>query len=136
MRNVLGIDPSVFSSVGDILTEDNDSQSNANDFGRAAYAVKIGTEFEALEELLDAKDRTFDINARDKYGNTLLLMASQQGDSKRMCKILLRRGADISAQNHMGNTVLHYLMKYNHANLTQYMIRKGADDSLLNADML
>jgi len=96
-------------------------------------------DYEALESLLDTyDDRAFDINNRDKYGNTLLLLACQQGGiSKRICKLLLRRGADINAQNYMGNTALHYLMTYNQSPaLAEYMIQRGADDSLLNYDGL
>lgn len=96
-------------------------------------------DYEALENLLDTfDDRAFDINHRDKYGNTLLLLACQQGGiSKRISKLLLRRGADINAQNYMGNTALHYLMTYNQSPaLAEYMIQRGADDSLLNYDGL
>ena len=59
-------------------------------------------------------------------------MACQQG-SKKMVKFLLRRGAYINAQNHAGNTVLHYLYNYGHHDLAKYLSRKGADDTYLNA---
>ena len=38
------------------------------------------------------------VETRDEFGNTLLILAAQTG-SKRMCKILLRHGASLSAQN-------------------------------------
>lgn len=108
-------------------------------FDGAMQQVKSSSpDYEALEQILDTKEdhRAFDINTRDKFGNTLLLLACQQGTSnKRICKLFLRRGADINAQNHMGNTCLHYLMAYNQSPiLAQYMIQRGADDSLLNVD--
>jgi ankyrin repeat protein len=109
-------------------------------FADAMLSVRSSPiDYEALESLLDTyDDRAFDINNRDKYGNTLLLLACQQGGiSKRICKLLLRRGADINAQNYMGNTALHYLMTYNQSPaLAEYMIQRGADDSLLNYDGL
>jgi ankyrin repeat protein len=109
-------------------------------FADAMLSVRSSPiDYEALENLLDTyDDRAFDINNRDKYGNTLLLLACQQGGiSKRICKLLLRRGADVNAQNYMGNTALHYLMTYNHSPaLAEYMIQRGADDSLLNYDGL
>ena len=89
--------------------------------------------FEKLEEMLD--DLGVDIDTADEYGNTLLLLVAQQGN-KKLCKFLLRRGAYINAQNHSGNSVMHYLHKYSHLHLADYMRRKGADDSYLNSDGL
>ena len=48
-------------------------------------------------------------------------------------KILLRRNAAINAQNNAGNSVLHYCFEYGHEKLGHYLMRKGADDSILNA---
>ena len=75
------------------------------------------------------------INSADSHGNTLLLLAAQQG-SKRMCKFLLRRGANINAQNLAGNTVLHFCFTYSHTELGKYLMQRGADDSILNSDGL
>ena len=74
-------------------------------------------------------------NAADVYGNTLLILAAQQG-SKRMCKFLLRRGADMNAQSLTGNTVLHYCYAYSHGHLAEYLKSRGADDSIVNLDGL
>ena len=71
------------------------------------------------------------IDVQDEHGNTLLLLAAQQGN-KRVVKALLRRGANIHAQNQQGNSVLHYCYEYGHVNLAEYLQGKGADDSLLN----
>ncbi|CAN0024153.1 unnamed protein product, partial [Discosporangium mesarthrocarpum] len=46
-------------------------------------------------------------NVRDLHGNTILIIACQNGH-KRVLKAALRRGADINASNHHGNTALHY----------------------------
>jgi hypothetical protein len=99
---------------------------------RAILAVR-NANYNALEELLD--EMALDIDTRDNHGNSLLIIASQQGD-KKLCKFLLRRGAHINAQNHAGNTVLHYLRQYGHHSLGDYLMRKGADDTYLNADGL
>ncbi len=87
-------------------------------------------DYEVLEEMLD--DCGVDIDTMDEYGNTLLILAGQQGN-KKLCKFLLRRGAYINAQNHAGNTTLHYLHEYAHLDLADYMRRKGADATYLNA---
>jgi ankyrin repeat protein len=47
------------------------------------------------------------LQVRDEYGNTILVIACQNGN-KRIAKAVLRRGADINARNYRGNTPLHY----------------------------
>ena len=96
---------------------------------RAIQAAKASN----ISEMEDALEEDIPVNCSDKFGNTLLLLAAQQG-SKRMCKFLLRRGANINAQNLSGNTCLHFCFCYDHSELAQYLISKGADDSLLNVD--
>jgi len=81
----------------------------------------------------DALEVDININTADQFGNTLLILAAQQG-SKRMCKFLLRRGANINLQSLVGNTVLHYCYAYSQFELGEYLKNKGADDSILNAD--
>ena len=88
------------------------------------------TNYDALKEMID--DNGIDVDTYDEFGNTLFILACQQGN-KKMCKILLRRGAHINSQNHAGNTGLHYLYEYNHIDLAEYLLQKGADDSYLNA---
>ena len=82
-----------------------------------------------MERLLD---RGIPINIRDKYGNTLLTIACQNGN-KRIAKAVLRRGADINARNFKGNTPLHYCFHYGYGDsLGQYLISKGADQYARN----
>lgn len=79
---------------------------------------------EDIERLLD---RGIPINVRDTYGNTILTTACQNGN-KRVAKLALRRGADINARNHKGNTPLHYCYHYGYGDsLGEYIISKGAD---------
>ena len=44
-------------------------------------------------------------------GNTILLVACQNGH-KRVAKAALRRGGDINAANHRGNTCLHFCFAF------------------------
>ena len=63
---------------------------------------------------------------RDTHGNTLLLVAAQNG-LRRICKMLLRRGAaDIRAVNGQGKGVLHFCRLYGHVELGEYLRGKGA----------
>lgn len=47
------------------------------------------------------------VDVRDAFGSTVLIIACQNGN-KRVAKAVLRRGANINARNHKGNTPLHY----------------------------
>jgi hypothetical protein len=75
------------------------------------------------------------IDVTDQFGNSLLILAAQQG-SKRMCKFLLRRGANINFQNVQGNTCLHYTVAYGQPELTKYLVSKGGNDAILNLNGL
>lgn len=110
-------------------TVDNEIMSNEV---KAILATRHA-DFDKLEYLLD--EIGIGTDTHDEHGNTLLIIAAQQGN-KKLCKFLLRRGAYINAQNHHGNTVLHYLYEYGHVNLAEYLIQKGADDSFLNGEGL
>ena len=99
---------------------------------RAILAVK-NHNLPDLEHVLDAEG--ISVETRDPHGNTLFILACQQG-SKKLAKFLLRRGANRNAQNNGGNTALHYLYEYKHISLAEYLIRKGADDSIKNGEGL
>ena len=43
-----------------------------------------------------------------------------------------RAGGDVNATNHQGNTALHFTMSYGYQSLANYMLSKGADDTLIN----
>ena len=111
-----------------MLEQDNITKADRE--YQAIVAVK-SLNFTILEELLDGY--AINVETQDEFGNTLFILACQQGSSKKMIKFLLRRGANIDAQNHTGNTALHYLYEYEHTELADYLLSKGADDSLLNS---
>ena len=91
--------------------------------------------YDKVKEIIDDGNTQLEVDTYDEFGNTLFIIACQQGN-KKMCKFLLRRGAYINAQNHAGNTGLHYLYEYGHVGLAEYLVQKGADDTYLNADGL
>lgn len=89
-----------------------------------------------LEGCVEAMDfHDAEVDCEDEHGNTPLLLAAQQG-AKPLMKELLRRAANINHQNHSGCTVLHYTFEYKHKALFEYLLQKGADDSLLNKEGL
>jgi hypothetical protein len=76
-----------------------------------------------IAQMEDALAEDIPINTADDFGNTLLILTAQQG-SKRMCKFLLRRGANINMQNLSGNTALHYCYAYSNIELAEYLKSK------------
>ena len=126
-----GVD--VAEDEGELLEEpegiERSTEHGLDPTTRAILAVKHHN-MQHLEHVLDTE--ALPIETRDQHGNTLFILACQQG-SKRLAKFLLRRGADINAQNNSGNTALHYLHEYHHKLLAEYLERKGADNSIRNA---
>jgi hypothetical protein len=86
--------------------------------------------YEEVEDLLVSGKISPDV--RDQYGNNILIVACQNGN-KKMAKICLRFGANINAQNYKGNTALHYCFSYQYIPLGEYLISKGARDTIVNA---
>lgn len=77
----------------------------------------------------------FSANTTDRHGNTLLMIASQNG-LKRVAKLVLRHGANMNDANHRGHTALHYCFQYGYDALGEYLISKGADPSICNSNGL
>lgn len=71
----------------------------------------------------------------DGAGNTPLIVACQNG-SLQICKLLMANGADLNAQNHKGNTALHYCFNYGYEDIGTYLIEHGADDLQTNSEGL
>mmetsp|Transcript_15557 Transcript_15557/g.20184 ORF Transcript_15557/g.20184 Transcript_15557/m.20184 type:complete len:140 (+) Transcript_15557:322-741(+) len=91
--------------------------------------------YKEIEEEMNSPDFNLPIDFQDDAGNSLLLIAAQNGN-KRIAKLLLRRGASINKQNMAGQTVLHYAQGYGFSDLFDYFMSKGADDTMKNADGL
>jgi ankyrin repeat protein len=76
-------------------------------------------------------DEGVDANAQDDHGNTLFIVACQNGH-KKIGKLLNERGADLNMQNSRGNTGLHFLFAYGYTEIAEYFISKGANPELKN----
>ena len=99
------------------------------EFEEKARLAARSNNLETLEQMVD--DQKVDKDTADRKGNTLLILAAQQGD-KKICKYLLRRGANINKTNFAGNSVLHYCYEYHRDDLAEYLKSVGADDSIEN----
>lgn len=72
------------------------------------------------------------IYSRDHNGNTALVAATMFG-WKRGIKNLIKRGADLDAQNRFGNTSLHYASAIEeHHEIKRYLLRKKASSTIRN----
>ena len=115
-----------------LLAQSGNAASTAADevaeLQNAAFVrCKLG-HVDGVEECLDQEVA---IENRDEHGNTLFIISAQQ-NNKKMIKMLLRRGADVNAQNSTGNTALHYANEYKFNKLSEYILNKGGNDTLLN----
>eukprot|EP00595_Chromulina_sp_UTEXLB2642_P002944 CAMPEP_0196765022 /NCGR_PEP_ID=MMETSP1095-20130614/7402_1 /TAXON_ID=96789 ORGANISM="Chromulina nebulosa, Strain UTEXLB2642" /NCGR_SAMPLE_ID=MMETSP1095 /ASSEMBLY_ACC=CAM_ASM_000446 /LENGTH=648 /DNA_ID=CAMNT_0042122185 /DNA_START=1305 /DNA_END=3248 /DNA_ORIENTATION=+ len=89
--------------------------------------------YNEIEQLINQPDWSLPIDYQDEQGNTLLHIAAQNGN-KRMIKICLRRGITLDVQNLQGQTALHYLYGYGYTDVGDYLVKKGANDSIRNND--
>ncbi len=71
------------------------------------------------------------VDAVDEHGNTVLIV-SAQNNNKRICKAVLRRGANIHHQNRMGQTCLHFAFSLGYTKLGEYLLSKGGSETLRN----
>lgn len=97
-----------------------DKELNLDPKQEAIEKAILAAKTSNIAEMEDALEEDISIDTTDQYGNTLLILAAQQG-SKRMCKYLLRRGANINAQSLTGQTPLHYCYAYSHHELGDYL---------------
>ena len=134
VENVLEDSAAQTGKDGVVLTKemllDTSGEQKLVELRHRAFQAVRNAKIEELEECID---EGVSVHDQDENGNTLLLLAAQQG-LKKIVKFLLRRGADINDRNLAGNTVLHYCFQYKFNSLAEYLIGKGADDSLLNQD--
>ena len=61
-----------------------------------------------------------DINAKDKSGNTALMIASKDMNLE-MVKYLVEHGADVNAKNAEGKTALYFVYKEENSSITYHI---------------
>jgi len=86
-----------------------------------------------LTRLEVSLDNGFDVNKEDDQGNTLLMVAVQNGHRK-MMHFLIQRGASVDHVNRNGNAALHFAFAYDKSGyMAEYLIENGADDTVENS---
>ena len=96
---------------------------------RVQFVDEYGTAY------IDSYDQQlFHPNKVDEYGNTVLHVAVQNGNT-RMAKLLIQKGANPNHQNRQGQTPGHFAMAYQFYDLGSWLFEPnggGANDMLLN----
>jgi ankyrin repeat protein len=72
---------------------------------------------------------------RDRNGNTVLMVAAQN-NRKRLVKACVRHGVPLDARNLKGNTAMHFAKAYGYEDVAEYLVRKGADPTIVNHEGL
>ena len=81
--------------------------------------------FEAVKEKIT---QGADINARDKHGNTALMLAACYNDNLQIIKLLLDEGADINARDKDSGTALMFAAGSNgNPDIITLLLDEGAD---------
>ena len=117
-----------------VVAEENAGGSREDQYGDVPDLTTVFSQCRhgRLKRIEESLRLGFDINSEDEKGNSLLLVACQNGHRK-MLDLLLNRGASIDHQNVQGCTALHYALAYDQTGeLAEFLIEKGADDSLEN----
>ena len=91
---------------------------------RLLYAAK-NNDIITIKRLL-AKAEGININAKDKDGNTALMLAASLA-KKDIIKALLDAGADVNVKNKQHNTALIIATWHGQINLVVALLAKGAD---------
>mmetsp|Transcript_45786 Transcript_45786/g.92411 ORF Transcript_45786/g.92411 Transcript_45786/m.92411 type:complete len:555 (+) Transcript_45786:13-1677(+) len=94
------------------------------------FSLARNNRYDALNKI--AANGDLPVEIRDVKGNTLLLVACQNG-LKRVARLLLKNGADINAQNHAGNTALHFCYMYGFSEtMGPFLLEHGASPHARN----
>lgn len=80
-----------------------------------------------LEKVLELLlENDFDIDAKDSYGATPLIIAAENGHVE-VLRILLDKGASINAVNYRGESALYWAARNGHKAALEFLLEKGAD---------
>jgi uncharacterized protein len=81
--------------------------------------------------VIDAIRSGYPIDAVDERGNTLFIVACQNGQRK-IAQLAVDSGADMNKQNIGGNTGLHFLYAFGYRDIASYFESRGASTSITN----
>ena len=86
-------------------------------------------------EYFNDNSKNINLNSQDQNGNTLLILAIRQGLNT-ICKLLMKNGIDVNAQNLYGNSALHYALSGKNFVLADELRKFGALEHCKNKNGL
>jgi ankyrin repeat protein len=86
------------------------------------------------QTVIDCLEAGFDPNTVDEHGNTLFMVACQNGN-KEIGKVLLEAGANLNIKNFKGNTGLHFLYTFGYPEIAEFFICQGSADPNITNDL-
>lgn len=86
-------------------------------------AAKLGD----ATEVLQLVKQGMDVNSSDPAGNTLLILASREEQSKVVAELLKQRGVKLNARNSAGDSALMLASLRGFTGIAQQLIAAGAD---------
>jgi fucose 4-O-acetylase-like acetyltransferase len=92
------------------------------------YIAALQGNIEAIQQHIDAGS---DLNEKDAYGSSPLIVAATFGRSE-VARALIDAGADMKITNNEGSTPLHIAAFFCHTEIVKALLDKGADKNALN----
>jgi hypothetical protein len=96
---------------------------------RVPYVEDFGTAY------IDGYEKeVFHLNKIDEFGNTMLIIAAQNG-SEKVAQLLISKGANPNHQNKQGQTAAHFAVAYQFFDLSTWLFDAnggGAQDTVQN----
>ena len=117
-----------------LINEKDNSREDSQDDDKI-YIELIKLIFEGKNNsfinLYKKNKKYIDVNKDLFDGNTLLILSSKDGNFF-ISKFLCEQGAKINAQNHNGNTALHYAIGKQFYGVADILTRYGAKEDIKN----
>lgn len=118
-----------YDNIRDAMEHMPDLHFDGKKHVRVQFIENIGTAYTPQYD-----HEPFHLNNVDEHGNTLVHIAAQTGNIK-ICKLLLRKGANPNHQNKQGQTPGHFAVAYQFFEFASWLFDDkggGADDLITN----
>ena len=100
---------------------DVNAKGAKGEFGAGDTALMHASQGKGHKEIVEMLiNAGADVNVRDKFGGTALMIASQNGHVETV-EMLIEKGADVNARDFLGNTALVYATEEGHKEIIKIL---------------